>query len=70
MPDIVKRRPICDHFLSDLWTRLAHNKIWKQELSSGKEANIVDWFTILILALLLIYTLIPANREVVDEKDE
>jgi hypothetical protein len=30
----------------------------------------VDWFTILILALLLIYTLIPANREIVDEVDE
>jgi hypothetical protein len=37
---------------------------------SGKEANIVDWFTILILALLLIYTLVPGNREIIDELEE
>jgi hypothetical protein len=70
MPDIVKRRPFCDHFLSAFSAGLLHNGIRKQKISLGKEANIMDWFTILIFVLLLVYTLIPANREIVDEKDE
>ena len=37
---------------------------------SKEEINIVDWFTISICTLLLIYTLIPGNRETIDEIDD
>ena len=65
-------RPYCDHFLSDLLADLVHNVIEKWELcgAKNKEANIMDWFTILVCALLLVYTLIPKNKEPVDEKED